>query len=282
MKPTCTQIRERLADLHDGLCTDAESQTLRGHLEACAECRAAKAEVDTLLTTLAQFPEEEPGPGLQRKFDAMLREELRAEKQTAPRRGVILPFVLPAWGQMAAAACLLLVGGVAGAGVATHLGEAEKNKEQVIETRRQMAELQARMDSMNQMITYALPQQLPEGARLSEMARLREMAALTGHGQAQPTRLPTLLGALAFDPSTNVRLSALEALYAHAGDPVVRHGVIASLQREQSPLVQIAMVDFLGSLGDPQAGEALRMLIAAPQTPVQVREAARRAQALSL
>jgi anti-sigma factor RsiW len=276
MKPTCTQIRERLADLHDGLCTDAESQTLREHLEACAECGAAKAEVDTLLTTLAQFPEEEPGPGLQRKFDAMLREELRAEKQTTPRRGVILPFVLPAWGQMAAAACLLLVGGVAGAGVATHLGEAEKNKEQVIETRRQMAELQARMDSMNQMITYALPQQLPEGARL------REMAALTGHGQAQPTRLPTLLGALAFDPSTNVRLSALEALYAHAGDPVVRRGVIASLQREQSPLVQIAMVDFLGSLNDPQAGEALRMLISAPQTPVQVREAARRAQALSL
>jgi len=276
MKPTCTQIRERLADLHDGLCTDAESQTLREHLEACAECRAAKAEVDTLLTTLAQFPEEEPGPGLQRKFDAMLREELRAEKQAEPRKGVILPFVLPAWGQMAAAACLLLVGGVAGASVATHLGEAEKNKEQVIETRRQMAELQARVDSMNQMITYALPQQLPEGARL------REMAALTGQGQTQPTRLPTLLGALAFDPSTNVRLSALEALYAHAGDPVVRRGVIASLQREQSPLVQIAMVDFLGSLGDPQAGEALRMLIAAPQTPVQVREAARRAQALSL
>lgn len=276
MKPTCTQIRERLADLHDGHCTEAEAQSLREHLESCAECRAAKAELDTVLSTLAQFPEEEPGPGLQRKFDAMLREELRAEKQAAPRRGILLPFVLPAWGQMAAAACLLLVGGVAGAGVATHLGEVEKNKEQVIETRRQMAELQARVDSMNQMITYALPQQLPEGARL------REMAALTGAGRTQPTRLPTLLGALAFDPSTNVRLSALEALYPHAADPVVRRGVIASLQREQSPLVQIAMVDFLGSLNDPQAGEALRMLIAAPQTPVQVREAARRAQALSL
>jgi hypothetical protein len=89
--------------------------------------------------------------------------------------------------------------------------------------------------------------------------------------------LNQLISALALDPSTNVRLSALEALYPYADRDVVRAGVLASLPRESSPLVQVSMIDFLVAARDREASPALQQLVRSDQIDQSVREAAKRA-----
>jgi hypothetical protein len=89
--------------------------------------------------------------------------------------------------------------------------------------------------------------------------------------------LTQLIGALALDPSTNVRLTALESLYPHADREVVRAGVLASLAREQNPLVQVAMIDFLVAARDSEAVQTFQTLANSTDTDRSVKEAARRA-----
>jgi HEAT repeat protein len=51
--------------------------------------------------------------------------------------------------------------------------------------------------------------------------------------------------ALMHDPNVNVRLATVDALQRFAEQPVVRRGSIEALDRATSPLVQIALIDFL-------------------------------------
>ena len=89
--------------------------------------------------------------------------------------------------------------------------------------------------------------------------------------------LNDLIGSLALDPSANVRLRALEALYPHADQEVVRAGVLASLPREQNPLVQVSMIDFLAAARDREAAPALEKISASDSADPSVRDAAKRA-----
>src|SRR5690606_30073628 len=121
-------------------------------------------------------------------------------------------------------------------------------------TQKELAELRSKVDSMGQLVTYSLQQQ-------SAAARLESVLAAVDRGQADEATLARLLNTLAFDPSTNVRLAALEELYVHADLDPVRAGVLAALPRERSPLVQVAMVDFFAATRDRAAAPALEELV---------------------
>jgi HEAT repeat protein len=92
--------------------------------------------------------------------------------------------------------------------------------------------------------------------------------------------LTDLVGALAFDPSINVRLSAVDALARHADDSLVRAGVLSVLARERAPLVQVAMIELIGPWHDPAARPVLEKLSRDEALDRNVREAARRALAV--
>src|SRR5476649_2894466 len=86
-----------------------------------------------------------------------------------------------------------------------------------------------------------------------------------------------LINSLAFDPSVNVRLNALNALYAHSDQEVVRAGVLACLPRETNPLVQVSMIDFLVGSKAREARPELTKLSADEKADTDVRDSARRA-----
>jgi HEAT repeats len=73
-----------------------------------------------------------------------------------------------------------------------------------------------------------------------------------------------LLHTLRLDPSVDVRLAALDALRRDARQPQVRAGLMDSLQAQQSPLVQIALIDLLVELRESDAATQLRKF---QQTP---------------
>jgi hypothetical protein len=62
---THQEIIDRLEDYLDGELTTGENETIRGHLEGCAECTVRIAELGSLLQSLSNLPDSvEPGKDL--------------------------------------------------------------------------------------------------------------------------------------------------------------------------------------------------------------------------
>jgi hypothetical protein len=74
-------------------------------------------------------------------------------------------------------------------------------------------------------------------------------------------------------------LRAIEALYPHAERATVRAGVLAALPREQNPLVQLELIDFVASAQERSATPLLEQISADEAANRTVRDAARLALA---
>lgn len=281
----CARIQESLLEFDSNSLPGAEATTVREHLKACPACQRAWADLQDTLLKLDRLPVESPSPRLRTEFYAMLDREVRGNTATSrPFSGaqsrldrwleVIWPRC-PVW--QFALALLLLAGGVAiGLRVpSSNINTAQlATAAQLAATQKEMAELRAQMESVNQLVAFSLAQQQPAHARL------QHVVAGLGADAKNEHALAALLSTLAFDPSTNIRLSALEALYASADQATVRQGVLAALPRETSPLVQVAMIDFLASVRDSEALPAFQRIAALPTADQAVRTAAQRAIAL--
>ena len=138
-------------------------------------------------------------------------------------------------------------------------------------TQRQLADLRARVDTVGQLVEQSVLQKRTTGDRLETV--------LTAATNRKPDErvIDGLINSLAFDPSVNVRLNALTALYSHSDQEVVRAGVLACLPREANPLVQVSMIDFLVAARAREASPQLRKLIADDKADADVRDSARRA-----
>ena len=128
---------------------------------------------------------------------------------------------------------------------------------------------------MGTLVGYSLLQQ-QQG---SVNDRLRGVLASAQAAQPSDKVLDDLISALAFDPNANIRLRALEALAPHAERQLVRAGVLAALPREQNPLVQLELIDFVAMAQDRDAASILEKLAADESTNLTVRDAAKLALA---
>lgn len=279
----CARIQESFTDFEAGTLPEAEAAAVREHLKICPTCQREWADLQDTVLKLDRFPAEAPSPRLRVQFYAMLDTHLRnADGSSNPfraTRGRVSRWIEAIWPRQPVwQLTLSLVLLTSGAVVGIRLSSADKSSQsvtaaQLTATQQEVAELRARLDSVNQLVTYSLSQQQPAHARL------QHVVASLGSDSKNEHALAELLTTLAFDPSTNVRLSALEALYANAHDSAVRHGVLAALPREASPLVQVAMIDFLASVRDSEALPTFQQIARLPTTDQAVRTAAQRALA---
>ena len=84
-----------------------------------------------------------------------------------------------------------------------------------------------------------------------------------------------LMHTLKHDSSVDVRLAALDALRRYNSQPSVREGVVESLTTQNSPMVQIAIIDMLVELKEARAAQQIKKLEQNPQLDPTVRERAR-------
>jgi HEAT repeat protein len=83
-----------------------------------------------------------------------------------------------------------------------------------------------------------------------------------------------LLHTVNHDSNVNVRLSAVDAIAKFAKNPEVRRALVDSIPVQDSPLVQIALIDLLLQLNDKDAVPALRKLALDKETNEAVRQRA--------
>ena len=274
----CQRVQESFLDYQDGRLPPVDSAAVREHLKTCLECQREWAGLQEITLQMDRLPPVAPSPRLRAQFYAMLETHRREADSRSPfvlmrsRVDRFFSALLPARPafQLAMAGATLAVGLILGT---RFLRPAAPAATPDPATTRELAQLRDEVRKMGDLVNSTLrPQQ-------SANERLRTVLASYDVPQSNPRLVSGLLNTLAFDPSVNVRLSALEALFAHATVPEVRTAVAAALPREPSPLVQVSMVDFLAATRDPSALATLETVSRGENYDQAVRAAARRALA---
>ena len=276
----CSRVQESFIDYQDGTLPAGDATAFRAHLASCPTCQREWSALQELTRKLDALPAtEEPSPRLREQFYAMLETHQRDADSVSPfalARGSLDRFfaaLLPAQPalQFAFALALLAGGLIAGARYLQPVAPApvvdNSDKEEITALKKQMNE-------MGSLVAASLSQQKSTSERLQTVLATMDLKS--------PDRrvLTDLVGALALDPSVNVRLSAIEALTPHADLEVVRNGLLAALARESAPLVQVAMIELLTSVRETGAAPLFDLLSRDETADKNVRESARRGLAL--
>jgi anti-sigma factor RsiW len=265
---SCEHFQEDFIDYHDGTLPETRLLEIREHLKTCLDCQRVWAGLQALQSTIDTTPAPEPPERMRRRFFAMLETHTAAEQRRSDifgpaRRGVARWFeaLLPQNPVFQAAAMLALLAG--GLWLGTRMAPPRPDAE--------LAELREQIKTITRLVAYTAAQDTPASDRLRTV-----LTGGNGTSGAQTARTSSLLTTLALDPNVNVRLSALEALYPQSDSSDVRSGVLAALSRETSPLVQVAMIDFLTAAKAQEAQPVFERISQQPEINENVRAAARR------
>jgi hypothetical protein len=243
----CDRIRELFADEWAGDFDAGANSQVEAHLAQCASCREEHQELARLWNQLGQLPLQVPSPEMRSRFHAMLEGYQQGLGQNR-LRGRSWSF-LAGWNpfrpvfQAGLAALLLVLGFASG-----YFLRATRNGGD------DMANLRAEVHDMRRMVTLSLLKQQSASERLKGVSWSNTIR------HPDPEFLDTLLHTLDLDPSVDVRLSAVDALSRFAGDPSVRRGLLQSLKKQDSPMVQISLIDLLVQLHERESVEVLKEL----------------------
>jgi hypothetical protein len=231
----CDDCRAAMPEFWEGVLLEEERSAVEMHLASCVACRTEAERLGFLWQSLGQIPAEQPPRGMRARF----YEKLEAYRQgvaesRAPRR--------PWWPAVGVSAAMLLVGFGFG-----YLVNGRRDASEVAQLRNEVA-------GMRQMVTLSLLQQ--QGAS----DRLKGVTWAYRTEQPDTEVLSALLYTVNHDPNVNVRLSAVDALRTFASSPVARKGLQQAIAKQDSPLVQIALIDELTELRDRSAAPTLESL----------------------
>ena len=132
----------------------------------------------------------------------------------------------------------------------------------------EIAAMRSEMRELREMVSLSLMQQQSASDRLKGVTWTGQLDRPSGEV------VSALLDALMHDPNVNVRLATIDALERFASREDVRRAAIEAVDRQMSPLVQIALIDFLVKTNERQSAPTLRRLAQDPRVNDAVRSRA--------
>ena len=250
----CEEIHAHLADHLAGTLAPDVSGEIADHLRTCPACAAEFEGLDETWQILGTVPADRPDSAAMRaRFDATVQgyqHGLRVEAAGPGRFARMRTYGL----QFAAAAAVLVLGVSIGRQTARPPAADP-----------QLAMLREELRDMRQMVTLSLLQQQSASERLKGVSFTSQIDQPGGEVTL------ALLDTLMHDPNVNVRLATIDALKRFAGGENVRRGVLEALARQTSPLVQIALIDYVVETNDRGAADTLRRLSSDPMLDQAVR-----------
>ncbi|MBI2689736.1 MAG: HEAT repeat domain-containing protein [Acidobacteria bacterium] len=221
---SCSEFAVDIADMLAGSATETARVRANAHIGECAACRATAA----LWNKLGELPVEEPSITLQTQFERRLAARPAASN----------------WRWMAAAAAVAvgLFSFFAGRYTAPKPADGD------------IATLRHEVRNLREVVALSLLDQQSASERLRG---IRYSAALEG---TDPEVVDALSRTLRSDPSVDVRLAAADALRRYPMSASVGDSAWQLLEQDDSPLVQIAVIDLLASRKDPAIRARLEKL----------------------
>ena len=248
----CDDVREQLPEYWTGAMDEAGQAEMQTHFASCQACRAEAETLGTIWQKLGAIPEERPGRAMRARFEATLEAYVQGLRQAerGPSTREKLDKWLGGWWprepvfQFGVAMAFLAVGLLVGYSLTRSSqggGEVAQLREEVHHTR--------------ELVALSLLQQQSASERLKGVDWSNSLS------QPDPQVLSALLHTVDYDQNVNVRLAALDALHPSASNEMVRRGLIESLNRQKSPLVQIALIDLLVDIRDKEAANPVKGLM---------------------
>jgi HEAT repeat protein/putative zinc finger protein len=232
----CEEITERHADYLAGSLSDTERAAVQRHGAGCAACQKETEHLGGIWSALQDIPAPEPDSRAMRaRLDATIA---RAQASTRPARGFQWNYALAA-----SVAAVALIGGV-------FIGRS--GTPAVPST--DVTALRDEVRDLRHMVALSLLQQQSASERLKGVS-------WSGRLEGPSDEIVTaLLDTLMHDENVNVRLASIDALKRFAERDDVRRAAVDALQKPNSPLVQMALIDFVVETQDRSAAGALRQL----------------------
>lgn len=258
----CEEIGELLPDYLRGSLKAEQDDLVEQHIEECADCREDVA----IWKKLSLLPVEQPSAGSRERFEEMLHayQTGRNDKAAAGferKRATIWNWLRSPVSAVAWSVALLVIGIFAGNYFGNRSTHSNSNQDEI-------AAMHSELTNMRQLVVLSMLQEQ------SASERLQGVSYSQHEGQLDPQVLSALVHTLRYDNSVDVRLAALDALSRHGSQPLVHKGVTDALQEQQSPLVQVALIDQMLEWRDPDTAQRLRNFAQIPNLNPTVRQRA--------
>jgi hypothetical protein len=245
---------EKFENLMAGFLAQEQTEAEKAEMEAAITSGALDLdrlnELSQFNNRLAAVAAPEPSERLRSNFYQMLAEEKRKEKS---RLGLSDWFTSMlerlrdqiTLGQLAYSLVVLALGVTLGLNYSRKQNTGDEK----------LVALTTEMQQMKKMMMLTLLEQPSATDRLKAVNLTNDME------QADDKVIKSLLQTLNSDPSVNVRLAAIEALYQHAGNPLAREGLVSAITKQESPLVQLALADVMVAMQEKNSVKQLKQLL---------------------
>lgn len=212
----------------------SDNNLFEQHLSSLARDEAEAQNLRELWRELGELPVPQPSAALRAQFYQKLNALNRPVKKPQPVWKIVF--------QITAGLALFVLG--------LTVGRFNTQKTEKPE----IAQLQTQMEGLRQTVALSLME------KPSASSRLQGVEWSSQIDKPDQELLNALLTTLNQDQNINVRLAALDALEKFNGDARVRKGLEQSITTQQSPLVQIALIDALVHIRDNGAASEFKQL----------------------
>ena len=237
--------------------TPAEKELFEAQLSASADLRLELEELRSIWQGLGLLPDEQPSPALRARFYQRLNDVKNGRSRIASGGFAWWKPGLAGLVRQAIMALALFVLG-------TYVGRVGSRRVAPDD----MEQLRTQVQSLRQTVALSLLD------RQSPTSRLEGVSWSNRVERPDQELISALVTVLNRDPNVNVRLSSLDALEKFAGDSGVRRALVDAIGHQDSPLVQIALIDALVHMRDNAAAPGLRKLAGDTEANVAVRQRA--------
>lgn len=213
------KLESMLIDYIDGNLSEAEVKLIEAELAQNAGAKKLYEELMEVMSKMDKAPQLIPGEALKDSFEQYLEREITKK---AEAKSVVM---FPMFYRVAASIALLMIVGVA----AYWIHKDQQNQERI-------AIIEKELETSKRVMMAMLENDQSASQRMQGVSVAYEMS------KPDDEIVNVLVKTLNFDPNTNVRLAALEALGKFSSDKDVRKALIESLSTQKDPVIQIALI----------------------------------------
>ncbi|HLN54721.1 MAG TPA: hypothetical protein VK207_01945 [Bacteroidales bacterium] len=131
--------------------------------------------------------------------------------------------------------------------------------------RDELTGLSREVNDLRETLVLTMLDQNSASERIKAVNMIRELGTPNG------TIIENLFKALNTDENDNVRLLALEALVKYADNKEVREGLVASISKQTSPMIQLRMTEIMTALNEKSSVTEFRRLLENPELNYSIR-----------
>jgi hypothetical protein len=266
----CDEVQAMLIEYIDGGIEKETRMGIDDHLKSCSTCTNELNELRTVIEKMDKSGFEVPGDSLTENFNVMLRAEMENLNRTNRIRETPMHKIIGIkWSSplmRIAAGFALLIAGIT-IGLFIQSGEGKQQSGQLSDLRNEMQE-------MKQLLMLTML----NGESASE--RIKAVNYSSEISYPDQKVITALISTLNNDRNVNVRMAAAYSLSKFWDHVQVRDSLVASLGRQDDPIIQIVLINILTENREVKAIGPMREIITHEGTMKEVRDIAEKSIAV--